>query len=673
MKSTALLSLSLAALVGLPHALRAESPATPEAAPGKSLLGSATDGSVSPSSSDVTFASSTDAAAPGLNVTIAPGTDQYPGINIKPPGGSPWDLSAYGHITAKIVNTGTKGLFLNLRIDDDGDWKTNPWNAENLTIKPGATGTVTTIFGYSYGHKPAHPLKAGAVTRVLIFTGKSATEQTFRIETLEAAGPAGEKPPVNPASVRTKPKEGQILGSQAPLEAKQLVARNGAEAALGTDGKSVAITFPAATKDPSVSIVPVIGQWDLRDAIQVRVKLQNSGTAPVTPRLKIGSKGGATDVVAAAAPIAPGATAEIAANFAASVPWTGIKDSAKTSWNATPGTGTTFTSDAVGSVSILPDAKAGAQSLTVQSIVADVPAPPVLPDWVGKRPPVEGNWVQTFDEEFSAKEIDLTKWNIYAPNYWDQKTHFSKDNVLLGDGVAKLHYEKKSGRHNDDPAGKETAYACGYFDTYGKWVQRYGYFETRVKLPHAPGLWPAFWLMPDRGVAAGPQWKRSDTANGAMEFDIMEFLSRWGIYRFNIAMHWDGYGKHHQQTGSTCNYVQPDKDGFITVGLLWTPGSAIYYANGKEILRWESPRISSVPAFVMFDMVSGGWDNDQLDDRQLPDDFVVDYVRAWQRKDLASDLDGVKSSDAASGWSVKPSTPTPSPSPASAQPAATAK
>jgi hypothetical protein len=36
----------------------------------------------------------------------------------------------------------------------------------------------------------------------------------------------------------------------------------------------------------------------------------------------------------------------------------------------------------------------------------------------------------------------------------------------------------------------------------------------------------------------------------------------------------------------------------------------------------------------------GGWDNSPLEDAKLPDDFVIDWVRAWQRKDLASELDG---------------------------------
>jgi beta-glucanase (GH16 family) len=255
--------------------------------------------------------------------------------------------------------------------------------------------------------------------------------------------------------------------------------------------------------------------------------------------------------------------------------------------------------------------------------------------------------VKTFDQHFDTGTIDLSTWNIYTDNYWDRRTHFSKDNLFIKDGKLVLHYEKKTGYQNDNPNDMKTVgktdYACGFADTYGKWVQRYGYFEARVKLPKAPGLWPAFWMMPDRGAeAAKNQGGRSSTANGGMEFDILEFLSGWGPYRYNEAFHFDGYGKEHKAVGDEYNYVLPDKDGFITTGLYWTPGSIVCYAQGKQILSWKSPRISSVPSYIMFDMVSGGWDNDPLDDARLPDDFVIDYVRAWQRKDLASAVDGPK-------------------------------
>ena len=116
----------------------------------------------------------------------------------------------------------------------------------------------------------------------------------------------------------------------------------------------------------------------------------------------------------------------------------------------------------------------------------------------------------------------------------------------------------------------------------------------------------------------------------------MEHLTIWGPHRYNIAMHWDDYGPDHKSIGTGKIYFQPDKDGFVTAGLLWTPGSAVYYCNGKEVARWEDPRISNVPAYMIVYMPTGGWDNNTLDGAGLPDDLVIDYVRCWQRKDLAS-------------------------------------
>lgn len=48
-------------------------------------------------------------------------------------------------------------------------------------------------------------------------------------------------------------------------------------------------------------------------------------------------------------------------------------------------------------------------------------------------------------------------------------------------------------------------------------------------------------------------------------------------------------------------------------------------------------------------LVTGGWDNNRLDDARLPDDFVIDYVRVWQRKDLASEVDGTMPRPAGAG------------------------
>ena len=330
-----------------------------------------------------------------------------------------------------------------------------------------------------------------------------------------------------------------------------------------------------------------------------------------------------TDPVSAS--LAPGERQTLSIPFASKKLWDGNDKN----------TGTSFASDRANKITIsIAGEKTGTASLTAESLVVNL-APAVHPDWLGKRPPVEGSWKMTFQDEFNGTAIDTNNWSYYGENYWDKMTtHFSKETTYVKDGTARLRLEKKRGHHNDDPSRPESDYATGFLETYGKFTQRYGYFEARMKLPTAPGLWPAFWMMPDRGGPAGtPQWQRSDTKNGGMEFDIMEHLTRWGVNRYSIANHWNGYGKEHQANGTSVYYT-PDQDGFITSGVLWTPGEVVYFCQGREIGRWKTDRIMNVPAHIIFTLPSGGWDNDRLDDSKLPGEFLIDYVRVWQRADL---------------------------------------
>ena len=629
---TAIVTATLASAWGLLPAPAAESPA-----PVKALLEmrEGAEKRLTPSSDQVSAAFSRDAAAPGVVVTIRPGKEGYPGAALKPEG-APWNLSAFGHVEARVINCGAVPCSVCLRVDNAVEGQGDTWNTESAYLKPGATGTISTIFGFTYGHKPGYPLDPKAVSQLLLFATQTKEEQSFRIESLAAAGPAGEKPPVDPASIRIKPAGGLLLGAGVNVDAAQLSAKGGAKTSVAGAGAPPAlqVVFPAG-KDSSAEFKPGVGRWDLRDSLEARVRVRNDGTAPVTPRVRLESNAGPTGWAATPAPLAPGAAAELVMSFVNPVPWRGVKGGeTKTTWGE-PDTGNRFGNDAVSAVAIAAEKADVERSLRVEEIRAGRPAPPALPDWLGKRPPVEGDWVQTFADEFDGPALDTTKWSLSGPNYWDKKSHWSKDNVIFGGGVVRLRYEKKTGFQNDDPKEKKSAYVAGFLESLGKWTQRYGYFESRMKLPTAPGLWPAFWMMPDRGASTGEQWKRQDTANGGMEFDVLEHLTRWGPCRYNIAMHWDGYGKEHKTTGSEKIYVQPDKDGFLTAGLLWTPGSAIFYCNGAEVARWESPRICTVPCDMMFTLPQGGWDNCPIDDAKLPDDLVIDYVRCWQRKDLA--------------------------------------
>ncbi len=552
------------------------------------------------------------------SVSIPAGKEDYPGVGFTPSSGK-WNLSGYGHVEAKIVNTGRGPLSLSLRVDNAGNWQDNPWDTETIVLQPGEAGTVTTMFGLSYGLKRGFSLDPKAVVNVLLFTTKSDQPRSFRIKSIEAGGPPGEKPPVAPDDVRLKPKLGRLFDG-AVTQGVVVVGTSGAVLEPGYKPlQGQRIRFNADPGQDLARVQPRTGRFDLSDFTRIRVKVRNTGTTVIAPRFRIETNGGDSAWKPFGVPVSPGQTAEQSLDFGHPIDL------------GTPAQEGLITSDAVKAVALSVGPNATEQDLEILAVEAELPTADV-PKWVGKRPPVPGEWIQTLDEEFSGHRLNPKVWRSEGENYYDKVSHWSKQNVVLDGGFAKLRFEKRTGFQNDDPKRNSTPYASGYLDTYGLWTQRYGYFEARVKVPRAPGLWPAFWMMPDRGEKAGEQWKRQDTANGGMEFDILEHLSRWGEHRFNIAMHYDGYAKDHRALGSERVYAEPDKDGFVTCGLLWSPGLLVYYYNGREVLRWKNPRVSNVPAILMFTMPIGGWDNNDLDDTTLPADFVVDYVRVWQLK-----------------------------------------
>ncbi len=275
--------------------------------------------------SQASAARSQDASAPGMVITIQPGKADYPGMNLKPEGAGPWDLSAFGHVEARVVNVGTRAALFALRVDNAGDWHDNPWNTEQVYLKPGQRATVTVIFGHHYGHQPGYALKAKEVVNILMFTGKVDAVTCFRVESLVAGGPAGERPPVDPASLRIKPKNGALLGSDVKT-APKVEAKGGVKGWLfpsAGGGSMLRIEFPSANGEQSVALKPSVGRWDLRDAVEVRVKLKNEGTTPVTPSIQVTSDGGATDLITAA-PMPAGTSRQIVVPFAPAVTFKGV-------------------------------------------------------------------------------------------------------------------------------------------------------------------------------------------------------------------------------------------------------------------------------------------------------------------------------------------------------------
>jgi len=581
----------------------------------------------------------------GFDATLAKGKSAWPGVMVVPADGKPsWDLSLWGHVECRLTNTGAGEQTINMRVDNASIPGKSPWNTEMFKLKPGESTLAKVYFGYAFHFQPNYKLDPSKVVRVQFFVGNPASDVSFRVEGLQAAGWDGEKPAGYVDQSRTKP------------DAKGFVFK---------DPRAVAF---AAGNAKEQHVKPKTAFWDLSEHMQAKVAVRNVGKVAASPRFRLDSVDGPTETCQPAAPIAPGERAVVVIPFAPKTPWTAPSapeqsDAKKGGrWDRLPGTGTAFRNHKVKSLAVLPDPAAGEQSFEVLALKAENP-PAKKPAWIGTRPPVGGEWRMTFVDEFDGDKLDDKSFGVRWFNFWDKRQHFSAENAFLRNGKLVLRAERKKGFHNDNPDEQsfpgtprdrpvETEWQVGWADTFGRFTQRYGYFEFRLKLPKAPCLWPGIWLMPDRGLKKFPQgfpqenWahfrSRSDTFDGGMEIDIVEAQTMWGPHRFNAACHWDGYGKEHKVLGTSANYVATDEEGFITVGLLWLPGEVTMYGNGEPFWTWKGDRVMNVPAYVQFQNQIGGWECDPLDPAAFPSDFEVDYMRVWQRVDLMSEDDGKK-------------------------------
>ena len=187
----------------------------------------------------------------------------------------------------------------------------------------------------------------------------------------------------------------------------------------------------------------------------------------------------------------------------------------------------------------------------------------------------------------------------------------TKDNVIVKDGKLALRVEKRKVHHNDNPAYPVTDYATGWCDSYGKWTQRYGYFEARIRFQDAPGSWCAFWLnSPTNGVPLG------DPGKAGVEIDVVEHRvtdqGGWDALRDMVAinLNWDGYGADQKNLDHVTALpgnarVQGE---WHTYGVLWTAAGYVYYVDGTEVWRPNAP-VSHIAQDVRFtcEVQDGAW------------------------------------------------------------------
>ena len=244
-------------------------------------------------------------------------------------------------------------------------------------------------------------------------------------------------------------------------------------------------------------------------------------------------------------------------------------------------------------------------------------------------------WSLVFRDEFNGHgKPDPEKWisqeynrkkNPDGPDGW-----WLKDNVsLTGWGqleISATQIPNRNPEEDDDPYD----YASGMVSTEGKFETTFGRYEARIKLPQDPGWWLAFWLFADevhRGDGSGED---------GTEIDIVEAFG-W-TDKISYALHWDGYGKRHK-TKNKREFHPGIRSGWHVFALEWTETEYTWFVDGEQVWQSAAGGVSKVPLWVKLSgeistqsTVAHKWWSNVPDNKRLPDRFLVDWVRVYERE-----------------------------------------
>lgn len=281
----------------------------------------------------------------------------------------------------------------------------------------------------------------------------------------------------------------------------------------------------------------------------------------------------------------------------------------------------------------------------------------------------ENGWYMVFEDDFDGTELNegitfgdgytgskeiwtasphAVRWNSDDESKPEQSSYWCDEMVEVKDGNAVIYsrYEDNHQCSGDCPqigrfsSGIETRKITGdNNNNKGSndellFSQAFGYFECRVKLPDADGLWSAFWLQ------SSNQRKVAAAGVDGTEIDVYESAFRKSRQsKTGHALLWNGYGKYADSSAKQIELSQDLYNGYHTYALKWTPEYYVFYVDGEATWATMAGGVSHVEEFLRLTVeidAGDGWGPHGQKigqfDRNTESEFLIDYVKVWQNE-----------------------------------------
>ena len=252
-------------------------------------------------------------------------------------------------------------------------------------------------------------------------------------------------------------------------------------------------------------------------------------------------------------------------------------------------------------------------------------------------------WKLVWKEEFNYTGLpNAKKWSYEVGHIRNNEkqyyTNARKENAWVSNGVLAITGKKESfpneffkkGSGDWKTQDSTAQYTSASINTLGKVGWKYGRIEIKAKLPHGRGIWPAIWMMGTNRLEVG--WPKCG------EIDIMEFVGNQpkDIYG---TMHFPDPNAEGNKSNGNKITSENLKNDFHLYAIEWNEKTIdIYFDNNKYLsfpvdsagLGDDNP--FRKPFYLLLNLAMGANWPGPIDDSVLPQQFLVDYVRVYEKK-----------------------------------------